>query len=237
MSDMPRRVRAVLFDLDGTLIDTAPDMVAALNTLRGEEGRGPLAFAAARCQVSHGSTGLLKLGFPEVDAQVFEQLRTRLLALYRAKLVHESCLFAGCGEVLDTLESRGLKWGIVTNKPGWLAEPLLRDLQLYERAGCIVSGDTLPQRKPHPLPLLHAARLIGVPPEECVYVGDAERDIQAARAAGMPGLLAGFGYLGPDDTPDAWGADAALADPVGLLAWLDARSAPHAVALAAVGQA
>ena len=215
-------IRAVLFDLDGTLLDTAPDMIAALNTLRTEESRDPLPYALARTQVSHGSTGLLRLAFPELDGDDFEQMRARFLSLYEARLTQDTALFDGCATVLDTLDRKGLAWGVVTNKPAFLTQPLLVALGLAQRAGCIVSGDTLPERKPHPAPLLHAARQLGLPPVQCVYVGDAERDVVSARSAGMPVLLALYGYLGPDDRPDAWLPDVQIHSPIEILDWLDA---------------
>jgi phosphoglycolate phosphatase len=216
----PADIRAVLFDLDGTLIDTAPDMIDSLNQLRAQEGLSPLPYALARTQVSHGSTGLVRLAFPEADPVRFEQLRERFLALYNERVARDTTLFDGAVEVLEALEATRRPWGIVTNKPAFLTTPLLEAIGIGLRAGCVVSGDTLPQRKPHPAPLLHAAQLLGVPAPGCLYIGDAERDIQAARAAQMPVLLASYGYLGPDDEPDRWGADAEIASLRELLPWL-----------------
>lgn len=213
-------IRGVLFDLDGTLIDTAPDMIDALNLLRAQEGLEPLPYDLARTQVSHGSTGLVRLAFPSVDPVRFEQLRERFLALYNDRVARDTRLFDGAIEVLDALESTRRRWGIVTNKPAFLTQPLLEAIGIGVRAGCVVSGDTLPQRKPHPAPLLHAATLLGLEPAACLYVGDAERDIQAARAAGMPVLLARYGYLGPEDTPHAWGADGEISSLHELLPWI-----------------
>ncbi|MEO7773123.1 MAG: phosphoglycolate phosphatase [Steroidobacteraceae bacterium] len=215
-----RRVHAVLFDLDGTLVDTAPDMIGSLNALRAQESLAPLLYPLARTQVSHGSTGMIKLAFPDADPERFEILRDRFLDLYAARLAQDSSLFDGCATVLDALEEHGIHWGIVTNKPEWLTGPLLVALQLDKRPGCVVSGDTLPQRKPHPEPLLHAARALNVAPEDCLYVGDAQRDILAARAASMPVLVASYGYLGPDDDIVSWAADGDLATPLDLLPWL-----------------
>lgn len=211
---------AVLFDLDGTLLDTAPDMVVCLNQLRAEQGLAALPYALARTQVSHGSNGLVKLAFPAEQGEAFEALRLRLLELYAARLAVDTRLFDGCAALLDTLEARGLPWGIVTNKPAFLTTPLLAALDLARRAGCVVSGDTLPQRKPHPAPLLYAAEQIGVPPAQCLYLGDAERDVQSARAAGMRVLVARYGYLGPDDDPDSWGPDGHIHAPLDALHWL-----------------
>jgi phosphoglycolate phosphatase len=216
--------RAVLFDLDGTLLDTAPDMVGALNTLLAEQARAPLDYALVRVLVSHGSIALVRHGFPDADETRFEQLRQRFLEIYAARLTRETRLFPGFEPVLATLERRGIRWGVVTNKPGFLTEPLLAGLGLRERAACVLSGDTLPERKPHPRPLLVAAEQAGVPPSACIFVGDALRDIQAARAAAMLPLVARFGYIGPDEDPEAWQAAGTLDTPGDLLGWLAPRA-------------
>jgi N-acetyl-D-muramate 6-phosphate phosphatase len=217
----PARIQAVLFDLDGTLLDTAPDLVHALNQVLLEQGREALPFATARTQVSHGSSGLIRLGFPDLDAHQLEPLRLRLLEIYQGHLAVGTALFPSCQQVLDGLAARQMSWGIVTNKPAFLTDPLLRALGLDAQAGCVVSGDTLPQRKPHPAPLLLAATQMGLPAVNCLYVGDAERDVQAARAAQMPVLVARYGYLGPQDDPDSWQADAYIDSAHEILHWLD----------------
>jgi len=219
---MAAPLRAILFDLDGTLLDTAPDMVGALNTLRGEEHLAPLPFDLVRSGVSHGAARLVAIGFPHATEAALAALQTRFLDIYRGALSAGTRLFPGMDEVLDALEGRGLKSGIVTNKAAWLTEPLLEQLGLRPRFACVVSGDTLAERKPHPLPLLHAARLAGVSPGECIYVGDAERDVQAAHAAGMPVLVANYGYLQADEDPATWGGDGYLEQPLNLLDWLKA---------------
>jgi len=218
-------IRGVLFDLDGTLLDTAPDLIRVLNQVRVEQGKVPVPYEVARTQVSHGSSGLIRLGFPELDGEPLEKLRLRLLALYSAQLAIDTALFDGCEAVLQALQERKLAWGIVTNKPGFLTVPLLATLGLDSRAGCVVSGDTLPQRKPHPAPLLLAASQLSLPPETCLYVGDAERDVQSARAAGMPVLVARYGYLGPEDDPDSWLPDAHIDTPLQIIDWLDGAAA------------
>jgi 2-phosphoglycolate phosphatase len=218
-------IKAVLFDLDGTLLDTALDMTEALNTLRAQEGLPPLSNETVRCQVSHGGHALVRLGFGALPPVEHEAMRTRLLDIYRRQLAKHTQLFEGGDEMLTELERRGLHWGIVTNKPGWLTDPLLVEVKLHTRARTVVSGDTLPERKPHPMQLLHAATNMGVAPAECVYVGDAERDMQAAQAAGMYALVAGYGYLGDDDRADSWFSHGWLATPLELLAWLDSRRA------------
>jgi N-acetyl-D-muramate 6-phosphate phosphatase len=213
--------RAMLFDLDGTMLDTAPDMGGALNRLLDEEGRAPLSAAVIRPVVSHGAARLVKLGFPGADGDEFERLRLRFLDLYSRHLAVETLPFPGLLDLLDELERRSVPWGVVTNKPGWLTDPLLDQLRLSARAGCVVSGDTVAERKPHPLPLLHAAGLIRVAPAACVYVGDAERDIQAGRAAGMRTVVAAYGYLGDDDSPASWNATGIVDHPQQLLSWVD----------------
>lgn len=218
----PNAIRTVLFDLDGTLIDTAPDLGFTLNQLRGRRGLPPLTEAEYRPQASHGSQGLIRLGFriAESDAE-FPALRREFLEIYETHLTRDSPLFPGMGEVLLELEARGLNWGVVTNKPMRLTEPLMRHLGLATRAACIVCGDTLAWNKPHPAPMLHASRLAGNAPEQCLYVGDAERDMVAARAAGMPALVALYGYLGDADRPEEWGALGHIRTPAELLDWLE----------------
>jgi N-acetyl-D-muramate 6-phosphate phosphatase len=211
----------ILFDLDGTLLDTAPDMVGALNSLRLENGLAPLPLAEVRAQVSHGSSRLVQSGFPEADTERFALLQRRFLDLYGARLAAETRLFEGMDGVLLELSRRGLAVGVVTNKPGRLTDALLEQLGLRARFACVVSGDTLKERKPHPLPMLHAAKLAGAAPDACIYVGDAERDVQAAHAAGMRALVAVYGYLRTDEDWPAWGGDGFIERPADLIGWLD----------------
>jgi phosphoglycolate phosphatase len=200
--------RGVLFDLDGTLLDTAPDMGAALNSLRREAGREPLSQESIRPHVSHGSTAMIRLAFPEVAAgPAFEVLRRRFLEIYNQGLAVETRMYAGLDQALQRLEVNGIAWGVVTNKPGWLAEPLLERMDLRRRAAVVVSGDTLKARKPDPAPLLYAAERLGLAPDECIYIGDAERDVLAARAAGMPVYVALFGYIPAQERPHEWPAN------------------------------
>jgi N-acetyl-D-muramate 6-phosphate phosphatase len=215
------RARAALFDLDGTLLDTAADMVHALNLLRLEQALSPLPFALLRLQVSNGGVAMMRSAFPDTEGPQFERLHQRFLDIYRANLVVHTQLFAGFETVLSRLEQCAIPWGIVTNKAAWLTEPLLAALGLRQRAGCVLSGDTLPERKPHPRPLLVAAEQLGLAPAQCVYVGDALRDVQAANAAGMCALGAQFGYLNPADEPQHWPVAGWLATPHDLLPWLD----------------
>lgn len=213
--------RCVLLDLDGTLVDTAPDLAWSLNALRAEQALPALSFAAIRPHVSHGARALIRAGF-DVDEQDprFEALRLRLLDIYQDNLASESRLFAGMETLLATLETRAIPWGVVTNKPAWLTEPLMIALGLMARAACVVSGDTTAHSKPHPEPLLHASRLVAIPPGQCLYVGDARRDVEAGRNAGMKTLVALFGYLDDGDRPDDWSADGLIAHPLGILDWL-----------------
>jgi 2-phosphoglycolate phosphatase len=219
---MAATLRAVLFDLDGTLLDTAPDMVGALNRLREEHSLAPLPFDAVRSAVSHGAARVVKTGFPDADDATALALQRRFLEIYRGALSHETRLFAGMEEVLKELTGWGMKSGIVTNKAAWLTDPLLTELGLSARFACVVSGDTVAERKPHPLPLQHAAALAGVRPDECIYVGDAQRDVQAAHAAAMPALVANYGYLRADEDSRLWGGDGYLNRPLDLLDWLKA---------------
>jgi phosphoglycolate phosphatase len=215
-------LRTVLFDLDGTLLDTAPDLANALNQVLIGQGRAPLSFERIRPVVSHGGKALIELGFGIDERHVdFTELRRQLLDVYRANLARETRPFPGMTEVLAGIRARGLNWGVVTNKPAWLTEPLLRELDLFDQAACIVSGDTLEERKPHPAPMLHACRLAGSAAAECLYVGDAERDIEAGRNAGMHTLVALFGYLLDGDDPAAWQADGMVREPLEIIDWVD----------------
>ncbi|MGI9309719.1 MAG: phosphoglycolate phosphatase [Gammaproteobacteria bacterium] len=211
------QISAVLFDLDGTLLDTAPDMVACLHQVCINHGREPVAFEKARSYVSTGALGLLKLAFPEYDEVELEELRPEYLEIYARNLNTETALFDSLDELLEQLEDIDLPWGIVTNKPGFLTMPLLEQLRLADRCACIVSGDTLPERKPHPAPLQHAARIISVNSETSVYIGDAANDIAAGKAAGMKTIAAAYGYVLPQDDAANWQADALAAEPGELL--------------------
>lgn len=212
----------VLLDLDGTLADTAPDMGAALNALLSEEDHEPLPFSRIRPVVSHGARGLLQLGFGEAVATEREaELRGRFLSLYEGVLCNGTTLFPGVAEVLERLESWHVPWGVVTNKPAYLTEPLLEQLQLRQRATCVVSGDTVAKAKPHPWPLYHAAAALDRHPRHCLYVGDAERDIMAGRAAGMDTLIAAYGYIAANDRPESWRAKGSIDHPTEILSWVD----------------
>ncbi len=216
-----QNIKGILFDLDGTLADTAPDLAYALNTLRKEQQFAPLPYQEIRPVVSHGSRGLLRLGFNIEPGHVsYEYLRQRLLEIYNAHLTYKTQLFPGMAAVLQVLEERAIKWGVVTNKPAWLTDPLAASLGLSERAACIVSGDSTANSKPHPEPLLYACNKIGLQSKQCLYVGDAHRDIEAGNSAGMKTLVALFGYLGEDDAPESWQADGMIERPLDILNWI-----------------
>ena len=218
-------IRTILFDLDGTLLDTAPDLAVALNTVLRENRRDPLPLETSRPAVSHGGMALIRLGFGlDPSDPAIEPLRQRLLTVYRDNISALTRPFPGMETLLEKLEARGLNWGVVTNKPAWLTDPLLQDLGLYARAACVVSGDTLSERKPHPAPMLHACTQAGSEPGQCVYIGDARRDIEAGNNAGMHTLVALFGYIRETDAPHSWGARDSIGTPCELLTWLDRNS-------------
>jgi phosphoglycolate phosphatase len=206
-------VRGLLFDLDGTLVDTAPDLVAVLNTLLAEADRPPMPYAVARNEVSNGALGLIRFGFGAAltDEQT-ESLRTRFLEIYTTDICNNSRVFFDIGALLHGNYQDNC-WGIVTNKPQGFTMPLLEALGIAPPSGCIVSGDTLKERKPHPAPLLLAARRLGLDPRDCVYVGDAPRDIEAGHAAGMTTVAALWGYIRPAEEPLAWSAHALVRHP------------------------
>jgi len=217
-------VRAVLFDLDGTLADTAPDLAAALNHVRADRALPPLPLETLRPRASDGTRGMLDAGLGVTrDHAEWETLKEAFLDYYAAGLAVHTRLFAGAKHTLAAIEERGLVWGIVTNKVARFTLPLLDHLGLAKRAGVIVCGDTTPQTKPHPAPLLHAANAVGIEPTSCVYVGDAPRDVAGARAAGMAALVASYGYIAPDIDPNAWAPDGLIASLPSLLDWLPAK--------------
>ena len=218
-------VDAVLFDLDGTIADTAPDLIAALNRVRADHGREPLPVPHLRPYASMGARGMLGAGM-SVDPEhpQFPALRDAFLDYYEGALCVHSKLFDGIDQLLAGIEERGLKWGIVTNKATRFTMPLLLALRLSTRAHAVVCGDTTPHAKPHPAPLLFAAECLGIAPGRCVYVGDAERDVTAGAAAGMQTIVARYGYIEPREAPHDWPADGMIDDPAGLLRWLPASA-------------
>jgi N-acetyl-D-muramate 6-phosphate phosphatase len=223
-----RQAQGVLLDLDGTLLDTAPDMARAINALRAEHALPALTLAAVRPHVSHGSNAVVRAGFPEAPADEFARLRERFLLLYSEALAVDTRLFDGFAEVLERLDTQGVRWGIVTNKPGWLSAPLMQAMGLAARAACLISGDTLPVRKPDPLPLLTAAERLERSAAQCLYAGDALRDAQAARAAGMVGIGARYGYIDASDDLGSWPMTAWIDEPAQLLEWVGLDRAARA---------
>ncbi|MCY3732599.1 MAG: HAD-IA family hydrolase [Rhodospirillaceae bacterium] len=212
------KISAVLLDLDGTLIDTAPDLVAVLNTLLVERGLPPVPFAVARNEVSNGAAGLLRMGFSDRDSDdELEPLRLRFLELYTRDVCVSSSLFNGLDAILEHLHEIKVPWGIVTNKPRVFTHSLLEALDMPFKPDSVVSGDQLPQRKPHPAPLLLGAEELGIDAHRCVYVGDSRGDIVAGKAAGMTTIAAAYGYIRADDDPWRWGASAVIRRPVQLL--------------------
>jgi 2-phosphoglycolate phosphatase len=213
--------KAVLFDLDGTLADTAADLGFVLNLQRLARGLEALPLERLRPVVSQGARGLLRVGFGLTpEHETYERMRDEFLELYAGNLVRHTRLFEGMAELLDALERDGMPWGVVTNKLARFTAPLMDALGLAGRAGCVISGDTCARAKPHPDPLIEAARRLQCTAQTCVYVGDDRRDVQAGRAAGMRSVVALYGYLGEDADPSSWEADASIEQPLELLGML-----------------
>jgi 2-phosphoglycolate phosphatase len=211
-------INTVLFDLDGTLLDTAPDLVDALNRVCAERNHPAPDFKLACRYVSTGAAGLIRLAFPDADAAMVENLRIRLVDLYAENVCVLTKPYPGMEKLLEQIESLGKTWGVVTNKPAALTEPLMKAIGLTNRSACIVSGDTLPQRKPDPAPIMHALDLIDCLPTVALYVGDAPQDIAAGQAAGVKTIAVSWGYIIPGHSPHEWGADYTIDRPEQLLA-------------------
>lgn len=209
--------KLVLFDLDGTLLDSAPDFVATIAAMRVQRGEPPIAEAELRPHVSRGARAMLAAGFPQLDEAARDELIPAFLARYERELACHGAPFDGVPELLAAIEAAGSRWGIVSNKPEYLARKLLPLLHWDARCAVLLGGDSLPQRKPDPAPLLHAAQRLGLGAHDCVYVGDDERDILAARAAAMRSVVALWGYRRMEDNPGQWHADAMAAEPRDLL--------------------
>jgi len=215
---MTRRYRAVLFDLDGTLADTAGDLGYALNLQRSSRGLQAIPLDLVRPYASAGARGLLRLGFGlEPDRPEYEAMRSEFLDLYEQNLSRSTVLFPGMADALAELELRGVRWGIVTNKPQRFTLPLIEALGLSARSACTVCADMVSAPKPHPAALIEAAVRLKVPPADCLYVGDDERDVIAARAAGMDSIIALYGYIGDGKPPRDWGACAVIETPIDLV--------------------
>lgn len=214
-------IEAILFDFDGTVADTAPDLGHALNRQRTTRNQPPLPIEQIRTEASGGTRALLRLGFnltPE-DPD-YPAMREEFLAFYTEQLCQDTCLFPGIPALLAQLEQKGIPWGIVTNKPARFTQPLMRLLGLHQRAACVISGDDTPHSKPHPEPLLTACRQIAAQPSRCIYLGDDARDVQASLAAGIKPIVALYGYLGSHSTPQSWGAAELIEQPEDLLRYI-----------------
>lgn len=218
--------RAILFDLDGTLADTAPDLAAAINRLRMERGVPATPYALLRPAASAGARGLIGVAFGlHPGDEGYEELRIDFLNNYAAALAIESCLFDGIPLLLKNLSEYGIAWGIVTNKAARFTDVLVQQIGLQD-AACVISGDTTPHSKPHPAPLLEAARRLALSPQHCWYVGDDLRDIESGRAAGMHTLAATWGYCGHSD-PKTWNADMLIDSPLDMLKLIDRQLSEH----------
>ncbi|MCX7742737.1 MAG: HAD-IA family hydrolase [Tepidimonas sp.] len=217
-----RDVQAVLFDLDGTLLDSAPDLAHAANLLRQRRGLPPLPLQHYRPRASSGARGMLAIALDlhPGDAD-FETVKAEYLAAYEEVMLRSTAAFDGVTELVQALAGAGMPWGVVTNKIERFALPIAARIEPLPRAAVVIGGDTTPHPKPHPAPLLEAARRLGVPAQRCIYVGDDERDIVAGRAAGMRTVAARYGYLGLEPNVQAWGADAHIDHPVQLLNFLE----------------
>jgi len=217
-----RGVRAVLFDLDGTLIDSAPDLGAAADKMRVDRGQRSLPLADYRHMAGSGARGMLAVAFGmAADHAEFAAFKEEFFLNYESCMTERTHAFAGVPELIGSLSARKLPWGVVTNKSARFTDPLTRGMPLFASAATVVSGDTTPYTKPHPAPLLEAAHRLGLQPSLCLYVGDDERDIIAGRAAGMRTVAASYGYLGTRSDTAQWGADAAIDSPLQLLELLD----------------
>lgn len=220
MSSSPK-VHAVLFDLDGTLADTSPDMTDALNELLIRHNKNTLKYELVRKNTSRGSIAMIELGFGgPLEEKHSLQLRDEFLQIYASMLCNKTKLFPGVAELLDFLDQTEIPWGIVTNKPGRLAEPLIQELDIAYRAICTVSGDALSKRKPSPDQLIHAANILGVDVADCVYMGDDPRDVQAGKAANMKTAVAAYGYIQDNQDPYNWEADVVFKNALDLKDWL-----------------
>ena len=216
--------RAVLFDLDGTLIDSAPDLGAAADKMRTDRGLPSLPLELYRPMAGAGARGMLGIAFGMTPQHPdFPALREEFFVNYERCMTQRTCVFEGIGELIGALGELGLPWGVVTNKAMRFTGPLTRGMPLFATARAVVGGDSTPHAKPHPAPLLEAARQLGLAPAKCIYVGDDERDVQAGRAAGMPTVVASYGYLGSNAETGRWGADAHIESPLELLALLQNR--------------
>ncbi len=221
------KLSCVLFDLDGTLVDTAPDLIACLNRALTMHGFAAVAAEAVKPLISYGGKAMVK---GSLDDSIHDDIRSNILKTmldhYERNIAEHSIFFSGIEDLLKAIEAQGLKWGVVTNKRKRFTDPLMAALNLSHRAACIISGDSTAHAKPHPEPMLAACQHAGVKPQECVYIGDAIHDISAGKNARMKTLAALYGYLKPGDTPETWGADALIETPEQISTWIASATAP-----------
>lgn len=215
-------IQAVFFDLDGTLLDTAPDLAYALNQVLKKRGLNPVPLSKFRFHIYGGGPTMIQFGFGiDSSHEKYESIHNEFLEIYMRTLTMKTQLFSGMDKVLNFLDQHSLPWGIVTNKPAWLTEPILSHFGLGERCRCVISGDTLMFKKPHPQPLLHACQLANVNPIHCAYIGDTHDDIIASKAANMFAVGVTYGYHPEQSQPQNWGADKLVESPLEILNWLE----------------
>lgn len=219
------KIETVLFDLDGTLVDSLPDLAYAMNVVLQEQQQPTIDLDTIRPSISHGARAMLRFALGSEQYPNFDDLHQRMLEIYADNIANKTALFSGMEQVLDYIEQNYKGWGIITNKYAHFTDLLLDKLSLSQRSLCNISGDTLSESKPHPAPLLHACDLTQTRPENCIYIGDAQRDIEAGQRAGMQTLVALFGYIGEDDKPETWGATGFLKQPQDLIDWLEQQPA------------
>ncbi|MFZ2313747.1 MAG: HAD-IA family hydrolase [Methylobacter sp.] len=214
------KLSCVLFDLDGTLVDTAPDLISCLNKALNAHGFDTVAPELIKPSISYGAAAMINASQPLCDDELKADILETMLNLYQNNIAEHTVFFSGIVDILNAIEAQGLKWGVVTNKRERFTNPLMTALKLTDRAACIVSGDTTANPKPHPEPMLEACKQAGVNPRECVYIGDALHDITAGKSVEMKTLAALYGYIKPDDTPESWGADALIESPDQISTWI-----------------
>ena len=216
------QLSCVMFDLDGTLVDSAPDLIAALNKARQHRGLDPVSTAEITPFISYGAAAMIRKSLNGFENEtLLEKILKDMLDEYQVHIADRTRLFEGMPGILDSIEAKGLKWGVITNKRERFTTPLMDALGLIDRAACIVSGDTTANNKPHPEPMLTACQQAGVTASECLYIGDSAHDIEAGKRTNMKTLAAVYGYLKPDDRPKTWGADALINHPAEISTWID----------------
>lgn len=220
------KLSCVLFDLDGTLVDTAPDLIACLNRALNDHGFDTVAAEIVKPFISYGAVAMINASQPAISDRIKLDILETMLNHYQDNIAEYTVFFPGMADTLDAIEAQGLKWGVVTNKRERFTNPLMAALKLSDRAACIISGDSTANPKPHPEPMLAACKQAEVNPQECVYIGDARHDITAGLSANMKTLVALYGYIKPGDAPETWGADALIQSPGQISIWIDSVIAP-----------